>query len=571
MKKRGTVRQAGAILLGLTLVGGQAEAASKTEPPRLVLQITVDQLRGDLIGRYGAGMGKDGFYYLLSHGKVFANAHHRHANTETVVGHTTLATGADPAVHGMISNVWIDRKTGRTVYNLQDADYPLIGVSDKGAKQEIDPTQKAATTKGRSPRNILVSTIGDEIRLHYGPQAKVFSVSVKDRAAIAMGGHSGQAWWFSKSAGRFVTSTYYRKTYPEWVKRWNASGKVAAYAGKCWTLLLDRKYYRFADRDDQKWEMNLPGWGRTFPHCYGSAKGKFYTGLLTMSPAGDALTADFAKALIENEKLGQDDIPDYLSISFSSTDYIGHVFGPSSLEAEDNLKRLDRTLADLLHYVDKKVGLEHTLVVFSADHGATEAVGYMKRLGLDAGEFDFKKVVAKPWLAKLRKRFGLKKGELIQGFIKPYVYLNRAAIAKAGLKLETVQKAVAEALQKQPGVAYAVTSTALDRGEVTDSPVLHAVEANYNPDRSGDIYLVFKPHWFVADFDGLIVTSVHGSPWDYDTFVPLVFMGPGIQAGRVYRRVETVDVAPTIAALLHTKAPSGAEGNPLPEVLGAHR
>ncbi len=559
------------ILLGACFLAAQAWADSDPQRPRLVLQITVDQLRGDLVDRYGAGLGKGGFEYLLSHGMVFTDAHHRHANTETVVGHTTLATGTDPAIHGMISNVWIDRKTGATVYNVQDPDYPLVGSAGADKKTEIDPTQRAATTDGRSPRSILTSTIGDEIRLHFGPQAKVFSVSVKDRAAISMGGHSGQAYWFSKSGGRFVTSTYYRKDYPGWVKAWNANGKVASYAGGEWKLLLDRKFYTFADHDDQPWEMKLPGWGRTFPHHYGPADGKFYTGFLTMSPAGDELTVDFAKALLENEKLGQDDIPDYLSISLSSTDYVGHVFGPSSLEAEDNIKRLDRTLRDLLEYVDKKVGLDKTLVVLCADHGATEATGYLKTLGIESGQFEFDKAEKQPGFARLYKRFGLNRKSLLNGFIKPYVYLNHQAIAKAGLKLEEVEQAVAEELEKLPGVAHAVTASALRRGEVPDTDVMRAVLANFNDDRSGDIYLVFEPHWYVADFDGLHVTSVHGSPWDYDTYVPLIFAGPGIKPESVHRRVETVDVAATIAELLGAKAPSGSEGVPLVELFQSNK
>ncbi|HGY54943.1 MAG TPA: alkaline phosphatase family protein [Caldithrix abyssi] len=553
-------------ILGTILFIDQSFATDTPKLPRLVLQITVDQLRGDLVNRYGAGLENGGFNYLLSHGAVFTDAHHRHANTETVVGHTTLATGTDPAIHGMISNVWIDRKTGATVYNVQDPDYPLVGAAGTDKKTEIDPTQRAATTDGRSPRSILTSTIGDEIRLHFGTQAKVFSVSVKDRAAISMGGHSGQAYWFSKSEGRFVTSSYYRKDYPDWVTAWNASGKVASYAGREWKLTLDRSLYLFADKDDQPWEMDLPGWGRTFPHHYGPVDGKFYTGFLTMSPAGDELTVDFAKALLDNEKLGQDEIPDYLSISLSSTDYVGHVFGPSSLEAEDNIKRLDRTLQNLLEYVDKKVGLDKTLIVLSADHGATEATDYLKTLGIESGQFNFEKAEKEPWLARLRKRFGLKKGGLIKGFIKPYVYLNHTDIAKAGLNLDEVEGAVAEELQKLPGIAYAVTSSSLRRGTVPDTEVMQAVLANFNTDRSGDIHIVFEPHWYVADFDGMHVTSVHGSPWSYDTYVPLIFSGPGIRPDHIYRRVETVDVAATIAELLGTKPPSGSAGVPLTEV-----
>jgi len=538
--------------------------------PRLVLQITVDQLRGDLINRYSAGIGSGGFNYLLSHGAVFTDAHHRHANTETVVGHTTLATGTDPAIHGMISNVWIDRKTGNQVYNVQDPDYPLVGSKGINQKTEIDPTQRAATTDGRSPRSILTSTIGDEIRLHFGSKAKVFSVSVKDRAAISMGGHSGQAYWFSKSEGKFVTSSYYRKDYPEWVKNWNNNGKVASYANTEWKLLLDTSFYTFADKDKQPWEMDLPGWKNTFPHSYGPADGKFYTGFLTMSPAGDELTVDFAKTLIEKENIGQDDVPDYLSISLSSTDYVGHVFGPSSLEAEDNIKRLDRTLKDLLEYVDNKVGLENTLIVLSADHGATEATDYLKTLGIESGQFNFDKT-SESWMPKLNQQFGLKKDELIYGFIKPYVYLNHEAITKAGIKLEEVERAVAEELQKVPGVAYAVTGSDLRKGNIPNTGAMRAVLANFNNDRSGDIYLVFEPHWYVADFDGMHVTSVHGSPWDYDSYVPLIFTGNGIQHQFIRRRVETVDIAITIANLLGIKAPSGSTGIPLHEVFESNK
>ena len=262
------------------------------------MQLTVDQLRGDLIDRFGKGMGEGGFRYLLKNGAVFTDAHHRHANTETIVGHATLATGADPAVHGMIANLWFDRKAGAQFYNVQDPDFPLVGAKGVDAKAEIDPTQRAATTDGRSPRNIMTSTISDEISSHFGPASKVFGVSVKDRGAIFVAGHAGQAYWFSKSEGRFVTSTFYRDDYPAWMAEWDKKGVVSSYANINWTLLLDKSNYLFADRDDQPWETNFPGWGRTFPHNWGSSKSKFYTTFLTVSPAGDAITLDFAKALM---------------------------------------------------------------------------------------------------------------------------------------------------------------------------------------------------------------------------------------------------------------------------------
>lgn len=543
-----------------------AGAVAAQEQPKLVLQITVDQLRGDLIDRYGAGLGEGGFNYLIENGAYFANAHHRHANTETIVGHTTLSTGTDPGIHGMVANLWFDQDAGTTFYNVQDPDFPLVGAAGVDADTEIDPTQRAATTDGRSPRNILTSTIGDEIRMHFGPDVKVFGVSIKDRGAISFAGHAGQAYWFSKAEGRFVTSTFYRDDYPDWVGAWEQEGLVASYAGWNWTLMLPPENYLFADRDDQPWEMDIAGFGRTFPHNFGPADSNYYTTLLTLSPAGDEITADFAKALMAAEGVGQDDVPDFMSVSFSSTDYVGHIFGPSSLEAEDNLKRLDRTLADFLAFVDETVGFENTLIVLSADHGAPEAPGYLETLGIEARHFSFEEADKTPGLMRLKEEFGLS-SELIRSFTNPYVYLDHEVIDAAGLDQATVETAVARELQNLHGIALAVSSSALRRGEVADTKASRAILSNFHPDRSGDIYVVFEPHWFVADFDGLSVASSHGSPWAYDTHVPVIFTGPGIEPRRVDRRIETVDVAVTIAARLRTKPPSGAVGAPLVEVL----
>ncbi len=539
--------------------------AANAETPRLVLQITVDQLRHDLIDRYASGIGEGGFRWLMSNGLVFDNAHHGHANTETIVGHTTLSTGADPAVHGMVANLWFDRKTGLQTYNVQDPDYPLVGAAGIDSSSEIDPTQRAATTDGRSPRNIITTTLSDEIAKHFGPESRVFGVSVKDRGAIAMAGHAGQAYWFSKAEGRFVTSTFYREAYPGWVGDWSAKGMVESYADTSWNLLLDPSAYQFATRDDQPWETELPGFGRTFPHAWGPADSRYFTTFLTLSPAGDQITADFAKALIDAEDLGADNIPDYLSVSLSSTDYVGHIFGPSSLEAEDNFKQLDRTLADLLAHVDGAVGLENTLVVLSADHGAPEHPGYLETLGIDAGLFDFERVDTEPGFVRLQADFGASQ-DLIRNFSNPYLYLDQDLIAERGLDQADVEAAVAEELQKLPGIAHAISSAALRSGAIPTTRVSDAVLANFHPDRSGDIYIVFEPQWFIADFDGLTVASAHGSPWVYDTHVPIILAGKGITPGHVARKVATIDLAPTLATILGTGLPSGATGRPLPEV-----
>ncbi len=541
-----------------------AQTATAQDAPRLVLQITVDQLRGDLIERFGAELGDDGFNRLRNAGVTYVNAHHRHANNETIVGHTTLSTGADPAIHGMVANLWYDRQSGAQFYNVQDIDYPLVGAAGIDTANEIDPTQRAATTDGRSPRNIKVTTISDEIKMFYGDRAKVFGVSIKDRGAIAMAGHSGQAYWFSKSEGRFVTSTFYREDYPEWVEAWNTNGKVGAYANTWWTLRDDRDTYLFGAHDDQAWETDFPGYGRVFPHDFGPADSKYYTTLLTLSPAGDALTADFAKTLIDAEGIGQDEVTDYLSVSFSSTDYVGHLFGPSSLEAEDNIRRLDDTLADFLAHVDATVGLDNTLVVLSADHGAPDHPDYLAQFGIGASTFEFDRTDMAPGTVRLRAKLGSTEG-LVRNYSNPYVYLDRVLIRSQGLDLATVADALSKEIAALPGIARAIPSWRLRTDKLDNDQITQSIRANFNAERSGDIYVVFEPHWFIADFDGLTVASAHGSPWSYDTHVPIIIAGPGIAPARVTRRVETVDVAATIATYLGTKLPSGAHGEPLAE------
>jgi predicted AlkP superfamily pyrophosphatase or phosphodiesterase len=554
-------------LASLLPMMGQILPLSAGEPPRLVLQITVDQLRGDLPVRYMDRMGEGGFRYLYQQGTVYRDAHHAHSNTETIVGHATLATGANPSAHGMVANVWLDRTSGELVYNIEDPRFEILS-ADAGVdrQSEIDPTQRVARSDGRSPAALLVSTFSDELALRYGEDSKIFGVSIKDRGAVAMAGHAGKAFWFSKKTGDFITSSYYYEHYPDWVSEWNARRLPFEYAGKSWELLRERSSYFFAEADDQPYETDFPGYGRTFPHPFGPSDSRYFLTLLTLSPAGDELTLDFAKSLIAAEKLGQDDTPDYLSVSFSSTDYVGHLFGPSSLEAEDNLLRLDRTLADLFRFVDRQVGLDKTLIVLSSDHGSPEIPGRLREIGIEADYFNPKTAENLPGIDALKNRFGIE-AELIKTYFHPYVYLDREEIQKHGLDLRTVETAVAGELEQLEGIALAVSSSALRDGRIPMTPLTESILRNYSPKRSGDIYIVFEPHWFINDFDGLEVASAHGSPWRYDTFVPLVFAGPGVPSREIFQRVYTVDVAPTLAALCGVKPPSGSVGEVLVAVV----
>ena len=544
------------------------DTLAEEQLPKLVLQITVDQLRGDMPTRYVDRLGEGGFRYLINNGVHYANAHYQHANTETIVGHSSLATGALPSAHGMVANVWFDRELDRLVYNIEDSNFKLLTANaGVDSATEIDPTQRVAKVTGRSPNAILVSTLSDEMAIHFGGKSKLFGVSVKDRGAVAMAGHAGKAFWFSKSGGEFVSTDYYYDAYPDWVTAWNQAGHVSAYSGKSWDLLHDSSTYLFGDSDDRPWETNFPGYGRTFPHAFGSPDDKYFTTRLTLGPAGDQLTLDFARELILQEKLGQDDVPDYLSVSFSSTDYVGHLFGASSLEAEDNILQLDRTLADLFAFIDQEVGLANTLIVLSADHGGPEAPGFLNSLGIrNAHYFDTESLDRQPAMLRLKQQFGIGE-ELITMYSHPYVYLNRELIREKGLDQALVEQAVADELMKFKGIFMAVSSSALAGNRQPDTLLMRSVLNNYNQKRSGDIFVVFEPNVFINDFDGLVVAASHGSPWRYDTHVPIFFAGQGIQKNRIYRAVTPYDNAPTVAASLRMKPPSGAFGQPLEEVV----
>ena len=508
-----------------------------------------------MLGRYAERMGRGGFRYLLDNGIRYENAHYEHANTETVVGHASLATGTTPAHHGMVGNVWMDRDSGAARYNIEDARYHLLTFgADVDASTEIDPTQKAASVDGRSPRALLASTFADELAAGTSGAARIFAVSVKDRGAVPLAGQSGKAFWFSKKAGEFVSSNYYYEQYPAWVKDWNAAGKVSAYENTAWELMHPLASYAHAARDDQPWEVAFPGFGRTFPHAFGRGEDKYFTTFLTLSPAADHLTMEFARTLIDAESLGQDDVTDFLAVSFSSNDYVNHIFGSSSLEAEDNLLQLDRTLAALFAHVDRHVGLKHTLIVLSADHGTADVTAYRGTLGdRNVSLMDMDACLS-----------GLEAG-LVGDYLHPYLYLSRAV---DGDSAQETALAVAEAVTQCPGIEAAIPMPpGTGVGQATGELLSKRVSNNYHAGRSGDIHLVFESGVYINNMEGLVIAAHHGSPWNYDTHVPVIFAGSGIKPDTVMRRITPYDIAPTLSAASGVNTPSGAVGNPLTEVL----
>lgn len=556
----------GKLRLGLAASFIVASVASSfaAEPPRpkLIVQITVDQLRGDLPLRYQERFSDGGFRRFLRDGIWYAAANQPHACTETVVGHTTLATGAYPSRHGMVANSWVDGRTGTTVKHVEDDRYTILPVAE-GVKPE----------KGDSPRQILTTTFSDELRIATDNHGRVFSVSGKERGAIPLAGHSGKAFWYSDKTGCFVTSTFYYDKYPAWAKSWCDGKPADRYRNKEWTLLQPPETYVYRGTSNSYPPGTPPAtnmaileemkFHRTFPHFLtDSEKFKFYTAL-TLSPDFDRLTVSFAEEVLRNEHLGHGPATDYLAVSLSATDYIGHWFSPSSLESEDNVLRLDETLRELLSAIDKEVGLDNTLVVLSADHGAAEYPEFLEQQHVNTGRASQGDILAAAKEA-VQRRFG--RADLILKYSTPYIYLNRAALGD--IPVAPVERTIADAVSKVTGIAYAVPSAVSASDAEIDEQLMTRIRRNYHENRSGDVYIVQSAQWQIDEEvpEGAPQLLQHEAPWAYDAYVPIAFTGANVTPAMVYRSVSTVDVAATLAAYARTNVPSASVGTPLTEV-----
>jgi predicted AlkP superfamily pyrophosphatase or phosphodiesterase len=489
----------------------------------------------------------------MEQGFHYRNAHYRHSNTFTAVGHATLATGGNTPQHGIVGNEWFDRASGSGMNAVEDQAHPLLDV-------------EGAAGEGRSPRNLTSSTFGDELVLASGGASRVFGVSIKDRGAVILGGHLGKSFWYEPESGRFVTSSFYYAECPAWVSAWNGAKPADAWLGASWSLLNPVETYIYGAQDDRPEERPYKAMGNTFPHPLPAESGKDYYGNLRFTPMGDVLTLQFARELMRAEEVGQRDATDILTISLSATDYIGHAFGPNSLESEDNQLQLDRSLADFFAEVDRLVGLDRTLIVLSSDHGIDEIPEYTQHLGCDAGRHVPEEFIAAANGA-LKARFGIA-DDLVLTFQNPSLYLDEARAQALGLALPEVERALADAMVALPGFDLAVTRSDLLEGRVPNTKVMDMVTRAFHPKRSGNVLVVQSPSWYLYP-EAQKYAAMHGSPYSYDTFVPIFFAGPGIVSGASQRPVAPEDIASTITAYLGIKPPSGNMGNPLLEVVGA--
>jgi predicted AlkP superfamily pyrophosphatase or phosphodiesterase len=408
----------------------------------------------------------------------------------------------------------------------------------------------------------VVSTLSDELFLATEGKAKIFGVSLKDRGAIFLAGHSGKAFWFSKKNSGFTSSSYYFDKLPDYVFDFNKMNWLEKYHKGNWNLLLPKENYLYKDSDVNDYEMTQPGLGKTFPHNFSALPFEKFKSVFPFTPFCDELTYEFAKSVITENQIGQDSIVDYFSISFSVTDYLGHRFSPNSLEYEDQIYRLDRTVSKFLKFLDQEIGLENILIVFTADHGVSESPDFLAERKQTTGILYFYN------FEKICNDFGHEKYnidfDLVEDLMTPYIYLNETEITEAGLSVRQVENDLKALISKSEGVYDVLTDEDISKNNFTHNLVNVRVADSYFPGRSGNLYVVNMPGWFLGYKSGKRNNaSMHGSPWNYDAYVPLVFCGPGITHGNDFSECGPHDIAASIAAYLGIKKTSGSVGKML--------
>lgn len=529
------------------LLGVQFFALGQTPPekPKLVVGIIVDQMRQEYLYRYKDRFVAEGFKRFLDHGFMLTNAHYNYIPTYTGPGHASVYTGTTPATHGIIANEWYNRQLGKFIYCAEDSTVTNVGGTPENGKI--------------SPRNMLTTTITDELRFGTGKRSKVVGIAIKDRGASLPAGHTGDAYWYDDVNGDFMTSTYYYDTLtlPKWVSEFNAKKLPDTYLKQTWNPLFPIESYKNSLPDDNPYEGIFIGkTSPTFPYILDSLKaanGGY--GLISSTPYGNTLTLDFTYAAIEGEKLGQRGETDFLAVSFSSPDYIGHRFGPSSIEVEDNYLRLDQELAKFFDYLDKKIGKGQYLVFLSADHAVAEVPAYMVSEEVPAGNFNSGMILGQ-LKGFAQAMYG--EGNWVLSYSNEQIFLNKDLAREKKLDFEQMQRDFADFVLRFKGVKEAYTAADLRTQEFTQNrPGL--LQMGYNHKASGDVLLVLEPAWLTGGQRG----TTHGSGYSYDTHVPISFYGWGIKHGHSSEYTTVTDIAPTLALLLKIKFPNGTTGKPI--------
>lgn len=534
-------------LCGFCLLPSFTQKTDPAEKPKLIVGIVVDQMRQEYLLRFYDKYGEDGFKRLMHQGFMARNAHYNYIPTYTGPGHASVYTGTTPATHGIIGNSWYSRELKRSVYCAEDTTVAAVGGSEKAGQI--------------SPRNMLTSTITDQLKMAMQGKSKVIGVSVKDRGSALPAGHMADAaYWYDGSTGEFMTSTFYMETLPDWVQSFNKKGLPDQYLNQTWNTLLPIDEYTESSPDDNEYEVVFSGKeAPVFPYNLRKLrKNNGNLGMLSSTPFGNTLVMDFAKAALEAENMGQDEVTDFLAVSFSSTDYIGHAFGPQSKELEDTYIRLDRDLAAFFQYLDQKIGAGNYLVFLTSDHGVVDVPKLLVDNRMPGGYLNTSKI-GNMIGQDLREKFG--EEEWIE-HAGGQIFLNRELIEEKEISLEEMQKFVAQRLMDYNSIKETYTATNMQKFEYTRGQRMR-LQMGYNFQRSGDV--LFTTEAGFLNSSRMQGTS-HGTGYMYDTHVPMLFYGWGIKAGESVRYQEITDIVPTVSMLLNIALPEGASGEPVREV-----
>ncbi|MEX2232635.1 MAG: alkaline phosphatase PafA [Cyclobacteriaceae bacterium] len=542
------------ILLFAIALSTAAEAQVKRtgQSPKLVVGIIVDQMRHEYLFRFNSKYGNGGFKRLMEDGFMLKNGHYNFTPTVTGPGHASVYTGTTPAVHGIIGNEWYDKNLKKDVNCVNDPNYAVIGVAEGNGDV--------------SPWRMLSTTVTDELELSTQKRAKVVGISIKDRGAVLPAGHTPDgAYWYDSKSGRFITSSYYKIKLPEWVERFNQQNLPDKYLSQEWNTLLPLNQYAESGADDTPYENTIGGKERpTFPYNLKTLRKPNDFDLLISTPFGNDYLTEMAKAAISGENMGADEITDFLAISFSSTDAVGHSVGPNAVEVQDMYMRLDKNIEDLLKTLDSKVGAGNYTLFLTADHAVADVAQYLKDNNIPAGYFRSSQVLSS-LNGHLQQYFpGKKIVETISGsqvFFDQDVFQNDPKAS--GVELLIATQLTINFLLKQEGIANAYSENVIRQSQYDEGGIKGLVIRGYHPKRSGDVVVVLEPGWYGG---GSIQGTTHGSPYTYDTHVPILFYGNGIKKGSSVRFHSITDIAPTISALLNIKFPSGCTGQPIQEL-----
>lgn len=539
------------LLTGSSLFAQKAD----TDRPKLVVGIVVDQMRQEYLYRFSSKFGEGGFKRMMDEGFMLQNAHYNYVPTVTGAGHASVYTGTTPANHGIIGNDWYDKEVKNYVYCAGDPNVSTVG--------------SASVQDGKmSPWRMLTTTITDELKLSTQKRAKVIGISVKDRGAILPAGHMADAaYWFDEKEGKFISSTFYMTALPGWADNFNKRNLPAKYLSQPWNTLYPIEQYVESGPDLTPYEGRLGGKDKpTFPYDLPAMFKKSGYDILSYTPFSNDYLTEMAKAAIDGEKMGSDEWTDFLCVSYSATDKLGHAVGPNAIEIEDIYLRLDRSLAELFKKLDEVAGKGNYVVFLSADHAVAENPQYLVDNKVPAGFARNSNLKARlnPFL---QTYFPGK--EVIQTIMNEQIYFNHEAFSSdpktGGMEILIATELTVNFLLQEKGVANAFPKSLLRQGDFDEGGHKGMAIRGYNPKRSGDITIILEPAWYES---GSVIGTTHGSSYTYDTHVPILFFGKGIKHGTSVLPHTITDIAPTLSILLKTKFPNGCTGQPVAELFG---